>query len=132
MARVLLDSDAVIDILGGFRPAIELVNSLLDSGDTLCTCAVVIAEVVSGVEPDELSRIADDLGALTFLVAGPAAATAAGRWRYEYRRLGQSLSTSDLLIAATALSHDATIVTGNVRDFPMPELTLIPLPRVRR
>ncbi len=34
---------------------------------------------------------------------------------------GQAVATPDLLIAATALVHDLTLVTGNVRHFSMIE-----------
>jgi predicted nucleic acid-binding protein len=39
------------------------------------------------------------------------------------------LSTTDCLIAAIAVEHQAQLVTGNRRDFPMPEITVVPLPR---
>jgi predicted nucleic acid-binding protein len=39
------------------------------------------------------------------------------RLRGELRRQGQLIPDPDLLIAATALQHDLTIVTRNVRHF---------------
>jgi len=39
---------------------------------------------------------------------------------------------TDALIAATALQYGAAVVTGNVRDYPMSDLTILPLPRTRR
>jgi predicted nucleic acid-binding protein len=39
------------------------------------------------------------------------------------------LPLTDALIAATAVEHNATVVTGNVRDYPMPEVSILPLPR---
>ena len=42
------------------------------------------------------------------------------------------LRVADALIAATAYGHQATIVTGNLRDYPMPEVTVLPLPRASR
>jgi predicted nucleic acid-binding protein len=35
----------------------------------------------------------------------------------------------DMLIAATAVAHGATVVTANIRDFPVPEVSLLQLPR---
>lgn len=40
-----------------------------------------------------------------------------GRVLAELRRRGQTISTMDLLIAATALGVDAALVTRNTRDF---------------
>ena len=33
-----------------------------------------------------------------------------------------------MTIAAVALANDLILVTGNLKDFPMPELRLYPLP----
>lgn len=41
----------------------------------------------------------------------------AGALRGALRRQGAQRSASDMLIAATALVHDLTLVTRNVRDF---------------
>ncbi|OGT25341.1 MAG: hypothetical protein A2Z17_04635 [Gammaproteobacteria bacterium RBG_16_66_13] len=46
----------------------------------------------------------------------PAAETY-GRLRAELERVGTPLSEPDLRIAAIALTHDLTVVTGNVRHF---------------
>ena len=49
-------------------------------------------------------------------------------YRHIYARSGQPLSVPDTLMAALAVAKDAALITGNVRDFPMPELKLEPLP----
>lgn len=41
----------------------------------------------------------------------------AGTLRGDFRRRGITRTQADLLIAATAQSHNLTLVTGNVRDF---------------
>jgi tRNA(fMet)-specific endonuclease VapC len=46
----------------------------------------------------------------------PAAETY-GRLRAELERAGTPLSEPDLRIASIALTHDLTVVTGNVRHF---------------
>jgi len=46
-----------------------------------------------------------------------AAAETYGRLRAELERAGTPLSEPDLRIAAIALTHDLTMVTGNVRHF---------------
>jgi predicted nucleic acid-binding protein len=42
------------------------------------------------------------------------------------------MAITDSLIAATAIDHAAVLVTGNAKDFPMPEVMLLPLPRPGR
>lgn len=46
-----------------------------------------------------------------------------------YRARGLQLPATDCLIAATAHEHGALVITRNVKDFPMPEVTLLPLAR---
>jgi predicted nucleic acid-binding protein len=52
----------------------------------------------------------------------------AGLLKNEWARKGQTLSVPDVLIAATALSYSLVLMTDNRKDFPMPQLTLYPLP----
>jgi len=39
-----------------------------------------------------------------------------------------TLSTTDVTIAAVALAHHLILLTDNVKDFPMKEIVLYPLP----
>ena len=130
--RYLLDSDAVIDCLSHIDLTLRLVERLAAGGNTICTCAVVVSEVYSGTAPARQKEASDFLEACEFLGMSAASARRAGEWRYSFARQGVSLGTPDALIAATAAEHAASVVTGNISDFPMPEIELVPLPRVRR
>ncbi|MHB8578104.1 MAG: PIN domain-containing protein [Dehalococcoidia bacterium] len=68
-------------------------------------------------------------GTHRFLQTTPEAAELAGDWRYRHRQQGIQISTTDALIAATAFVHRAHVVTANPRDYPMPEITVVPVPR---
>ena len=127
--RYLLDTNVVIDYLNKRPRAVKLIDSLSEQGHVLCTCAVVVAEVYSGILPGSLSAAtAHEMGdSLRFLETGRETAEAAGIWRYGYARQGIQIATTDALIAAAARSHDAVIITGNDRHFPMPELSLLRL-----
>jgi hypothetical protein len=129
MALYLLDSDAVIDYINSFQPTISLLQDLLAAGEILCSCDVVIAEVYAGLNPQGEVRAAAFLPTLRFLQTSLSVAEQAGRWRYNAARQGRILTTMDMLIAATALAHGATVVTANIRDFPVPEVSLLQLPR---
>ena len=48
----------------------------------------------------------------------------AGRWRREFGTQGVTLSQSDCLIAAAAVTIGARLATSNLRDFPMKELVV--------
>jgi predicted nucleic acid-binding protein len=126
---MLLDTDAVIDYLLGIPSSVSLIRHLHERGDLLCVCDVVIAEVYAGLRPNHRAAAAQLLSACSFLPTSVVVAQQAGSWRYDFARHGVPLSTTDTLIAATAHAHEATIVTGNVKDYPMPDVTVLPLVR---
>src|SRR3990172_9808015 len=119
MARYLLDTDAIIDYLLGVASSVSLVQDLARRDDFLCACDVVIAEVYAGLRPTDREKAQRLLAACYFLTTSPAAARQAGEWRYAHARRGMTLSTTDTLVAATAHAHQATVVTGNTRDYPI-------------
>lgn len=132
MALYLLDSNAVIDYFLGIPASVAMVDALYDEGHFLCVCDVVVAEVFSGLNPRDRERSQRFIERCRFLETDLEAAVLAGEWRYAYSREGISLTTTDVLIAATAYFHRATLVTANLRHFTMPEVTVLPLPRAGR
>ncbi len=132
MTRYLLDSDAIIDYLKGVAATIALIRQLGQQGHQLCTCDVVECEVYAGLPPAQRAQAEQLLDALEYLPIPRRAARQAGDWRRDYRTRGIQLATSDCLIAATAHEHGAELVTRNLKDFPMPELTIVPLPQPSR
>lgn len=131
MTGYLLDADVVIEVFRGNSIAADFVEGLTQAGETPCTCDVVVAEVFSGLHARQRAQGRAFLDAMRFLATSPAAARQAGMWRYEFRSRGIQLTTTDSLIAAVAFDLQATLVTGNVRHFPMPDIILLPLPRRR-
>ncbi len=129
MASYLLDADAVIDYLKRYAPTLRVIAQLVANEDRLCTCDVVLAEVYAGLTPGDEGHATAFLTTLEFLPGSVTSAEQAGRWRYQFARQGRTLPTTDALIAATAVEHGATVVTANARDYPMPEVSILPLPR---
>jgi len=52
-------------------------------------------------------------------------ATLAGEYRRNYRKKGQILSVSDVLIATVAISYNLILITDNRKHYPMPEIKII-------
>ena len=129
MTTYVLDTDAVIDVLKGIKSSIELVQLLKHDGGRLATCAVVVAEIHSGIRPQDLPLAEPLLSNLDYLDTTRAAAVQAGVWRYAAARRGLALSISDVLIAATTAAHGAILVTANATHYPMQGLRLLALPR---
>jgi tRNA(fMet)-specific endonuclease VapC len=109
-----------------------LIQELHEGGDELCVCDVVIAEVFAGLRPEHREAAERLLSAWTFLPTSATTARQAGQWRYDFARRGTPLATTDTLVAAITVAHGGTLITGNVKDYPMSEISLLPLERPRR
>lgn len=128
---VLIDTDALVDCSKGISSTLAALAELEQRGDALCTCDIVLGEFQSGLTVEAERDMEPLLGRLLYLETSSAAARQAGRWRFHFRRQGVSLAITDCLIAATAREHGAQALTGNLRDYPMDGVNILPLPRVR-
>lgn len=120
----LLDITILIDLFRGRQEAIDFLDQLLQEG-SLCVCAIVVAEIFSGIRPEELSKVEEFVEAMNYYPVEYRTAKRAGLYRRDFQKKGITLSISDTLIAATAIEHSLTLVTKNVRHFPMTELSII-------
>lgn len=122
----LLDTTLLLDFAHGRESATDLVDRLFSESALLYTCDVVTCEALSGGDERERRVIGGVLDALEFVAMAPAGA----RWAAEARRAGRAApgarSLADALIAATAWSLGATIVTRNPRDFERQGVRVLP------
>jgi predicted nucleic acid-binding protein len=128
MAIILLDSSVIFDHLNGRFGRTEFLEQLLDQGHVFACCPVNLTEVYAGLRPGEEDRTGAFLNSLEFLPVTPEIARQAGLLRRDWQRKGQTLSYTDVTIAAVALSNDVPLLTDNRKHFPMRELNLLPLP----
>lgn len=129
MATFLLDTGVIIDALNNKRNRPALLLEMVTSGHVLACCPVNITEVYAGMRPKEKALTEEFFASLQFLPISPAAARLAGDLKREYARKGVTLNLGDLIIAAVAMNNRLGLLTDNVKDFPMPDLTLYPLPK---
>ena len=121
VALLLLDTTVLIDALTG-KPAAERLRRLRDVGDVPLVCAVTVEELWHGLRRDEEAVVRRFVQGLRIVPLSAAEGQRAGIWRREHAARGITLHQADCLIAAAAVAVDATLVTGNPPDFPMPEL----------
>jgi len=117
--RVMLDSTFLIDQLRGDRVATDRMLRMNADGDDMLVDPVVLCEVRFGVRDTEMATFLGLLEPLEVVSAGRDTALIAGHWRMRARARGHHLGLSDALIAATAYSIDAAVITRNVRDFAL-------------
>jgi predicted nucleic acid-binding protein len=94
----------------------------------MACCSINVTEIYAGLRPGEEAKTERLLRSLKFYPVTWEIAKQAGELQNVWRRRNRTLSLPDTTIAAVALANDLTLVTGNVKDFPMPELRLYPLP----
>lgn len=131
MAAFLLDSTVLIDYLRGHPEVIARVQALANEGHNLGICAVNVAEVSAGMLEHEREVTERLLGWLEFLEISYETARAAGELQAELRRQGRKADLADTLIGTVALTNGSTLLTDNVKDFPLPGLQVERLPSSR-
>jgi predicted nucleic acid-binding protein len=125
MARNLLDTDILISFSKRRGAAHTWVDAAQREVDELGVCEVVATELLAGARPVDRLPLIRFLRGLTYWDATLDAAIRAGAYRYSFARRGIAVSTPDALIAAVAVDVGATLVTRNVRHYPMMDLTVL-------
>lgn len=125
---LLLDTSVLIDVLRNRKGRRALLASLIESGHTLSTTSINIAEIYSGMRPQEEIQTSGFLDSLECYPITVAIARHAGSLKFAAAQRGRTLTLADMLIAATALEHRLTLLTDNRKDFTLSGLKLYPLP----
>jgi predicted nucleic acid-binding protein len=125
----LVDSDQVADWLNGVTRTVQLLTALSASG--LAISIITYGEIYDGIyygrEPRRTEGIFRQfLRDVDVLLLTRPVMRRFARLRGQLRRGGQPIGDMDLLIAATALQHNLTLVTRNEQHFRrVPGLQLI-------
>lgn len=124
----VVDTDVAIEHLRGNIRVAQVLEQLL--GRTVFLSWASVAELYDGAfatsNPEaQIAAIHQAFGTIEVLVPDDAVAIQFGELRVYLRRRGQLIEDFDLLIAATALSYDLTLITFNRRHFErIPDLRL--------
>lgn len=114
---VLIDTTVLVDVSKRREPAASWLNEAIRYRDQICISTVTVAEFFAGIGPAQREDWRFFIERLTHWEVTTEIAIQAGILRYDLARRGRALAISDGLIAATAIVHDAVLVTANIRDF---------------
>ncbi len=128
MPTYLLDTSVIIGALNDKRNRRFILLDLLKQGHVLACCPINVSEVYAVVRPKEELETETFLRSLKYYDITWPIARAAGLLKRDYASRGKTLTLADATIAAVAIQHNLTLLTDNIRDFPMKELTIYPLP----
>jgi len=117
MNNYLLDTNVLIQALRRNLSVLDWLDAVRTT-HYLYTSVVSWTEVLAGMHPHEEQITREILASITSLPVTDVIADRAGRMIYERARKGFQVSFPDALIAATALEHDLTLVTTDVKHFP--------------
>jgi len=124
---VLLDTTILIDVLRARQNRRDLLTRLVEQGHTLTIAAINLAEVYAGMRPEEETKTNSFLSSLDCYPITAAIARRAGLLTSLHARKGRTLTLADMIVAATAIEHNLTLMTDNRKDFPIPDLHFHPL-----
>jgi predicted nucleic acid-binding protein len=124
----LIDTDWVVDYLKGKAPAVQLLESLAQEGAAISL--ITYGEIYEGIYfGNDRQRHEQGFRGLLHIVEvlslNPPILEEFARLRGELRAKGQLIGDLDLLIAATAVHHNLSLLTRNTRHFSrIPDLKL--------
>ncbi|HEV8711960.1 MAG TPA: type II toxin-antitoxin system VapC family toxin [Candidatus Binatia bacterium] len=132
----LLDTDWAIDFLNGRQEIVEKIRELKGYG--LALSLVSLAELYEGVyysrEPEESGRKLEDfLSGVEIVALEDGVCQTFGRERGRLRQERILIGDFDLLIGATCLYHNLTLLTNNTKHFKrIHNLRTVSLPKKKK
>ncbi len=123
-ASLLLDSDILIDHLRKEQKALDYLQQEIDAGSLLFISVVSRTEIFSGVRKGEEETIQGLFDLLTPVDVDVAIADRAGEYLKKYSK-SHSVTIGDAIIASTAREMGGTLVTRNLKHYPMKDLKII-------
>jgi predicted nucleic acid-binding protein len=116
MRQIIVDTDILILHLRGYEDARKALSEAARNS-LLCCSAITVGEIHAGMKETEQEATEKLLDSLLVIDVDRNIAALAG----DYRRTIKSHQSEldDCLIAATCAIHKATLITGNVKHYPM-------------
>lgn len=122
MDRALLDTDILSEILKGIdRTLVARAVAYRATWGRYTISTITVLEIVKGLHKAgreaEIQRFLNGLSNVELLTLDIQSAEWAGRIYADLERTGQTIGRADPMIAAVALEHNLTLVTGNLAHY---------------
>jgi hypothetical protein len=121
---VLIDSDVLIDHLRKEKKALRFLATELEKHSLVCISVISRVEILAGMRKGEDAIVNNLFEILTPVNIDVSIADRAGEYLRKYGK-SHSLSIGDALIAATSKEMSLTLITRNVKHYPMKDITIL-------
>lgn len=114
----LIDTNVLIDYLRNLPAAIKYIDKIITT-DICCISVITVAEIFAGVKDEKEHRLIESfLNIFEIIPLDNIIAREGGLYKREYGK-SYGVGLADALIAATCEKNNATLVTLNLKHFPM-------------
>jgi len=121
MKNALLDTDAVSYYFRNNQSAVETINPYIIKNGFVYLSVITYYEILNGLyykdAKQQLSIFLDFANLNTIIPINSRIATKAAQIYSDLRQKGKTSSHTDVLIAATAIVSDLTLITNNTKHF---------------
>jgi len=124
MAQYLLDTTTIIDHLRGDKKVNFYLEEIGTRGDIVGCCCINITETYTGMKDKEKEKTDKFIESLYYFGVTKEIAKLAGKLKQKYVKKGKTLTTSDVIIAATAITYGLILITKNIKHYPFSELEI--------
>ena len=121
---LLIDSDILIDHLRKERKALDFLDTEIEKGRLLFLSVISRAEVYAGIRKGEEEIVSGLFVIITPINVDAAIADKAGEYLRKYSK-SHALNIGDAIIAATAGEMELSLVTRNVKHYPMKDIAVL-------
>jgi predicted nucleic acid-binding protein len=121
---LLIDSDVLIDHLRKEKQALRFLAAELEKNSLIFVSVISRVEILAGIRKGEDAIVNSLFEILTPVNVDISIADRAGEYLRKYSR-SHSMSIGDALIAATSKEMSLTLITRNVKHYPMQDITII-------
>lgn len=120
----LLDTDILIWVLRARKDILDKVSKL-KAKDSVGISVITVAEIYQNIFPSELTEAEEYLSHHIIFEVDQKIAKVGGLYWQQYAKKLKNLSLTDCLIAATANINNATLVSLNIKHFPMKDIKVL-------
>ncbi len=121
MPKSMLDTDIFSEVLKGVDPVVAQRATSYRSTFGHYTLSAIIMEIVKGLHKvgraERIQQFLQNLAQVEILALDEHSAELAGRIAADLERTGQPIGRADPMVAAVALQHKLTLVTGNTAHY---------------